>query len=402
MRIPLFLAALCCIWSNAYSQNNISWNGYASFTDEGNLSLADSLISYEYPTLMVEQITEFNFAASVMNEGVDTMNVYLFVFVDDDFIGSSDTINLAPGHVDTLSIPGYTPSEDWGYYEIEFAFQSDSLETDYSDNAAFRTFRVHNADYSRDKGTIESFMTMDYDGASVLGSIYEFYDQMTIQALEMAVSTTSDPNIDVFMEVRDPVTFEIVNHSDELVLLSPSINGNEGGESWSYIRWYYFALEDLMSVEAGDRYLISISHDGGSELSIGLSSEAPDGSAFYATEVNEELVWSEFDQIPMIRVTRDDYYISTEDNDALIPKIHFFPNPSHSIANVQIELKTTQSVLLELRDVSGKLILFQNLGVQPAGIFTHEMDVSSLPVGSYQLTIHIDQTPFTQQLVIMR
>ena len=72
---------------------------------------------------MVEQITEFNFAASVMNEGVDTMNVYLFVFVDDDFIGSSDTINLAPGHVDTLSIPGYTPSEDWGYSEIEFAFQ---------------------------------------------------------------------------------------------------------------------------------------------------------------------------------------------------------------------------------------------------------------------------------------
>ncbi|MEO0403862.1 MAG: T9SS type A sorting domain-containing protein, partial [Bacteroidota bacterium] len=328
-------------------------------------------------------------------------DVNLTVFIDGEFIGSSDTISMSPNSIDTLYVSDFVPEFDLGFYEIEYVFDSDALESDYADNGTNQAYKMNYDDYSRDKGQIDDFFSMALNNESILGSVYQFEGESYITALEVAVSNTSQGNIDFYMELRDPHTFELLEVTEKTTLLDPALYGNEVGNEWQDVYWIRANFEDNINVEEGDSYLVTFKHLGTGQLDIALSEPAPINSVFYAVEDDNAFSWLPFDRIPFIRVTKEVPWSVFED-ETQEPKLSFFPNPAGNETNINFELDVAHEVRMELRNSSGRLILFKDLGQYSQGIHTHQLDTSQIPQGTYQITLLINGQPFTQSLIVQR
>jgi hypothetical protein len=79
-----------------------------------------------------------------------------------------------------------------------------------------------------------------------------------------------------------------------------------------------------------------------------------------------------------------------------------YPNPATDVIHVQYALKTPAVIAMKVRDLSGREVLSENLGTQSIG--SHEMDVnvSTLPAGSYLLELSGDQQRLVQKINVVR
>ncbi len=79
-----------------------------------------------------------------------------------------------------------------------------------------------------------------------------------------------------------------------------------------------------------------------------------------------------------------------------------YPNPATDVVHVQYSLKTPAVIALKVRDLSGRELMTENLGIQSVG--GHEMDVnvSTLPAGSYLLELSGDQQRLVQKISVVR
>lgn len=89
---------------------------------------------------------------------------------------------------------------------------------------------------------------------------------------------------------------------------------------------------------------------------------------------------------PAIRAILSDGVNVTELNNQ---NIHFamMPNPTTDKVRVQFSSDASQNVAYEIRDINGKLVKVSNIGNQPQGQVTFEVDVRDLSAGTYMMNI---------------
>jgi hypothetical protein len=76
------------------------------------------------------------------------------------------------------------------------------------------------------------------------------------------------------------------------------------------------------------------------------------------------------------------------------------PNPASDFANVQVLLKSSQKVELNVYDVMGKLVMNTNYGEQTTGYHTYKVNTSSLPAGIYLFTIKAGASQTTKKVIV--
>ncbi|NQX90993.1 MAG: T9SS type A sorting domain-containing protein [Flavobacteriales bacterium] len=384
--------------------NDIRAAGYASFTDEGTSNETGGLGYYEFHSIPQSQVTEMRFAATVENNGwAPQPNTQLEVFINGNSVGTSEPILLPYQGFDTLIVEGYTPPTDLGDYAVEYVISSDSTDFDASDNVMMQSFEVTEFDYARDDATFSGVFPADGTVEYVGAAPYQIFGDDEIHGIEVAFINSSEPNVDIIAHVYDFANFDIFASSEELVLLNPDVNGNDGDETGDDIMWYYFPLEDPFPVTAGEGWMVGFEHSGGADVQIGESRNVPDQTAFVYGPfgANQEFDWYFTNEVPMVRMIFEDRDINVQENAELnATLLQNMPNPATDVTTIAYELRAAAVVSYELRDLTGRLVQFETLGQQPAGANQFDVDVNELQAGIYTYSIIVNGQRFTQKMTV--
>jgi len=102
-----------------------------------------------------------------------------------------------------------------------------------------------------------------------------------------------------------------------------------------------------------------------------------------------------------IRVTEGNNTASLEDN-AQVTLLSAYPNPFRINTNIAFELKNTSEVVLQVFDLSGKMVMQRNAGTMSSGLNRIEVDGTTLPSGVYYYTLTINgETTSAHKIVKM-
>lgn len=84
------------------------------------------------------------------------------------------------------------------------------------------------------------------------------------------------------------------------------------------------------------------------------------------------------------------------------PAISIFPNPTSSVLNIAWDELYSGDATISLTDVTGRVVLRDELASNINGMGTMEVNVSGLREGIYLLTVYSDTFHFTQKVVVSR
>ena len=102
-----------------------------------------------------------------------------------------------------------------------------------------------------------------------------------------------------------------------------------------------------------------------------------------------------------IRVTEGNSALNLEDN-AQVTLLSAYPNPFRINTNIAFELKNTSEVMLQVFDLSGKMVMQRNAGTMSSGLNRIEVDGTALPSGVYYYTLTINgETTSAHKIVKM-
>jgi hypothetical protein len=79
-----------------------------------------------------------------------------------------------------------------------------------------------------------------------------------------------------------------------------------------------------------------------------------------------------------------------------------YPNPFSGSTLIDYELAVGSHVGFEIRDITGRLVLEQNLGFQPAGRHTFSLTSADLESGLYMYTIRAGNFTESRRMTICR
>ena len=384
--------------------NDMRVDGYVSYTDVATSTQATGLGYYEYGAIPTSQITEFIFAGRARNIGSNPQtNTVMEVAINGDVVGTSDAgFTLEYGSFDTLRIEGYTPDATLGMYDITYTFMSDSLDEDMSNNTATQSYEITDGSYGRDDATFSGVFpadgTVDYTAATP----FLFFADATIYGVEVAIMDNSDAGTDLICHLLDFANLEIQESTEELVLLNPNTNGNDGTDG--DINWYYFPFEDPIDVLAGEGWVAAFEHYGGNDVQIGESKNAPDQTAFVYGPfgANAAYDWYFTNEVPMVRLRLD------PNGEVAVNEVEGtnfslgqnMPNPANGITRINYELNNADAVAFEVRDITGKLVQSMNLGTQAAGKNTIELNVEQFQAGIYTYTLTVGGERLTNRMIV--
>ena len=77
-----------------------------------------------------------------------------------------------------------------------------------------------------------------------------------------------------------------------------------------------------------------------------------------------------------------------------------YPNPANDLVSVNVELKKTSNLLIDVTDITGKQVAIISDEKQNTGIFTKKFNAAILPSGNYLIRLSVDGKTATQKLSI--
>jgi hypothetical protein len=111
-----------------------------------------------------------------------------------------------------------------------------------------------------------------------------------------------------------------------------------------------------------------------------------DGSYMY------ELLTSSFE-------VNDDIALDVENVAMNARSFNAYPNPTNGILNINYILESSERVSLELRDITGRLMLQRDLGNQMPGMRNEQVSLEELPTGIYMLSVKYGMHVHTTRIV---
>ncbi len=79
-----------------------------------------------------------------------------------------------------------------------------------------------------------------------------------------------------------------------------------------------------------------------------------------------------------------------------------FPNPFNGNTTVNYELNSTESVMVEITDITGKVIAVMNEGVRTAGSHVLTINSNNLAAGTYYYTLSTSKGKVTKAMTVAK
>lgn len=105
---------------------------------------------------------------------------------------------------------------------------------------------------------------------------------------------------------------------------------------------------------------------------------------------------------PAIRLVLYEF-TSTEEEAQFVTDFGISPNPASTDARIDFNLQSAAYIAYEVRDIQGKLVTYDNIGLHSQGANMFNLNVSDYPAGNYIFNLVIDgERMFTRQFNVTR
>jgi hypothetical protein len=174
----------------------------------------------------------------------------------------------------------------------------------------------------------------------------------------------------------------------------------------------YLSFEEAVELSEGVSYFAGIQTEFATEeeLSVkAIDEKDTDFSTGYWAETTTEGEFLWFfgvgfltDASPAIRLVLYEF-VGIEEEAQFINDFAISPNPASSNAQIRFDLKTAAYIAYEVRDIQGKLVTFDNIGLYNQGANSFNLNVSDYPAGNYIFNMVVDgEKMFSRQFNVTR
>ena len=394
-------------------ENDTRIDSYLSYTNYFQTGV------YENGAWAQSQLLDTLFAgAKVYNFGFSTQeNVVLDIEVN-GYSSSSDIIDTFPNATtDTLSA-GYVVSEV-GTYTVNYALSATNEDTNPENNFASQSFEVTEYSYGRDNGVI--FDT--YGGAFEYACMpyYDIHNDAMIYGIDVAIMNGGESGSPIrafIIDLDDPLNLGsdgFLAPTYDMLPLAESgetyLNADVSNSGTGNIVWYTFEFEEPYPATAGQVLGASFEYFGGAALTIAESSTNFDGTAaiYGPSAADGSYAWRGTDEMPMVRLNLDPNLVATEPGQPIVEvaelsnSLEIFesmPNPASSEALIRFVLSQSETAVLEVRDLQGRIMMTKDYGTLAAGEHNERLDVSTWAAGTYTYTLVMGDARQTRKLMV--
>lgn len=155
----------------------------------------------------------------------------------------------------------------------------------------------------------------------------------------------------------------------------------------------YFPFETSLECSVDEVYMVTVETEEETleELTVLVETNSDNDNSTSRKDFNsdEQLVWF-FRQSysPSIRLITSERVMSVEELNATeVAALNIFPNPANTESRIEFNLEDAGNVAYEVRDVTGKLIMWNNVGKYLAGTNSFTLEVNEVPSGNYFINV---------------
>lgn len=378
--------------------NDITIGNYASYTDY------ETTGTYEYGVWPFSQLVELQAAANYQVLGTVSQPNATLTVTAGDYSESTDPQELFyPTCVDdTLRVFGYTPEAVEGMYDVTFEIASDSTDATPDDNVRVQSFEVSEFIYAQDNSEITGVFPADGEDEFIAASGFQIFNDVTVYGIDVALMNGSDAGTDIVAYILD-ADLEVIEATEEIELNPEFLNSTNATD----IVWTTFLFDDPVDVSGDTFVCAAFNHYGGNEVQVGESKTVPPQSCF----VNGDFGSAGFDwyfttEAPMVRLNLNPNAVQTPNDVSNLKDkegnrlFQNNPNPSNGITKIRFEMMNAGEVVLEIRDMTGRIVETRDLGTLGTGVHAERVDTNSMESGLYTYSVIIDGSRLTKTMVV--
>lgn len=371
---------------------------------------------YEYSMIPMIEVRPLAVSAAIRNIGGTTLSNVGFTY--DISQGGSSVVSgsatnvvasQAVGSLDTIyEVTSYTPSAAGTFDMTLTATTASGADDDATNNSGARSVTITDTIWGADNGTIESsisaagftdaagyqfeignsFFTGTRGGTMASSISFTMADsaqnvgeavygvvKVWNGASWSEVARTDDYTL-TSSDMGAMVTLPIVTPSPN-VLLDPSAQ-------YRVLAGCYGGAEDLDFAEGGEAV------EGGVCINIW------DGSA------QTDYILSSPNYTPIVRLNVYDLANGVEEVESAMTVGQNYPNPFNGNTSVNYTLDNADEVIIEITDVTGKVIAVINEGVKVAGNHTVVLNCKGLSAGTYYYSVITSNNKVTKAMTVAK
>jgi hypothetical protein len=407
-------------WTSRITGNSTpgAWTTFGWFIDDvelitndpNNLTQNEALfgstgfygISLPYYSIPLTQITDVDYAAVITNNGaLDQTNSIMSVDVNGGtFTATSATgFTSLVGATDTLfATTSYVPASAVGSHTAVITTSADNADDAPADNTGSTTFNITNNIYARDNGTVDG--TVFNQGESYeAGNVYDIFADQMLYAVNVKVSNVSAgaPLIYGKLYMFDPVDGSrvFVDQTEDYQLTTAQMTASAEVP---------LVFNAPIQLTANNSYLLVVGSYGDAGATNDLVIAAAGTSEPQTSNLYDEptTTWFYVTSTPWVRMNFDASIGIQETKIDEASLGQNFPNPSNGVTSFNYTLANNANVMIEISDLSGKVIEVINEGSKTAGTYTVQLDYSNLSAGTYFYTLSTENGKVTKSMNIIK
>ncbi|HAA01110.1 MAG TPA: hypothetical protein DCD96_05635, partial [Flavobacteriales bacterium] len=247
------------------------------------------------------------------------------------------------------------------------------------------------------------------DYAYRMGNHFMVFNNQQLQGIQVAFSASTIVGTTVY-----PFVIEIDDQATSFQDLYANFIYDGGGTAYertlvasnistaNNMVLYNFDLPNTVNLVAGKEYIIGVGTYGGpatTDRVVIMNGERNHPGAAHTvlyTTGSSGLQWFYTESTPVIRAMFDPTIGVNEVNNAA--SVNVYPNPANNIATVEVALTESAVVMVEVMDLTGKLVASNSFGNLSAGSNRLNLNVSDLSEGTYFCTIVINGERITKKM----
>jgi hypothetical protein len=383
-----------------YNSSNFWVSGVTSLNHEFFRGL-------EYGGFHESQTREIELSAEVSNVGINTQEetqLIVNILGPNGFVATelSATVSIEPNQTDTIRVNWTIPSTP-GEYTINYTLVSENPDENPANNSATREFFVDAEYYARDNGIAIGTYTSTANDASPsgdyrIGNIYAFENNVTLYGIAVYLAGTSDVDASFSMELWE--RFE--GNSREFVESTQEVFSSvEMLDNWVIL---YF--DDPIELEGGstyETYLVYFeSLNGGKKIYVRTAQPAISQTSRVVRppEATSGVVIS---ATPKIRPLHVETPVNIEEislSQGIL--LQTYPNPANNNAFIEYSLGKQSNIELNVYNMSGQKVYFENLGSQAEGKYQYQLNTAKFENGVYMISLSVDNYRHVKKIIIQK
>ena len=316
-----------------------------------------------------------------------------------DETGNSSTITLNVCEENTIWFDtGFVPAaSEYGEYLVEITSDHNETDEKTSDNTlskiwAMTEFEFGHYNPNGDVGVdIVNASTTNSNPGRVM-SAYAIYEDAVIYGITILLEDGSTTVNDIG-QIAAVGLYDAADGVTQLAYAEFEVTSDMIGVPTTIL------LDTPYEVFAGDVFYASLNAFGGGDNLLVAKDFDGDQDNSALVDINGTIYGDSGDHYVNLSFK---VVVSTKENIVNLSSATAIPNPAAYSTEVRYSVATNANVTLEVTDVTGKIVMTENLGSKVAGNHTYEMNTANLADGIYYYTLVAGQDRLTNKLVVRK